>query len=124
MPAVEKSDLTPLLTPFLLSVPNADLADLRGRLARTRFPDQAPGAAWAYGTDLRFMQRLVDRWQSGFDWRAQEARLNRQPQFRVPVAGIDLHFIRVEGVGPAPLPLLLCHGWPGSVFEFLDIIPR
>ena len=112
----------PALTPF--SVLDTDIADLRGRLARTRFPDQARGEPWAYGTDTGFMRRLVEYWQSGFDWRAQEARLNALPQYRVPLAGIDLHYIRVEGVGPEPLPLLLSHGWPGSVFEFLDIIPR
>ena len=112
------------LTPFSLHVPDDDIADLRQRLAHTRFPDQAPGEAWAYGSDLQFVQRLVAHWQSDFDWRAQEARLNSLPQFRVPLPGVDLHFIRVEGVGPDPLPLILSHGWPGSVFEFLEVIPR
>lgn len=112
------------LTPFSYSVAEVEIADLRDRLGRTRFPDQAPGEAWTYGSDLAFMQRLVAHWRTDFDWRAQEARLNALPQFRVALADIDLHFIRVEGVGPAPLPLLLSHGWPGSVFEFLDLIPR
>jgi len=110
--------------PFSLHVSDADVADLRERLARTRFPDQAPGEPWAYGTDVAYLRGLVDYWRTGFDWRAEEAALNAFPQFRVPLHGIDLHYLHVPGVGPAPMPLLLLHGWPGSVFEFLDIIPR
>ena len=110
--------------PFTLSVPDAAIADLRQRLALTRFPDQAPDAPWAYGTDLAYMRELVAYWRDAFDWRAQEARLNAFPQFKVKLAGIDLHFLHVPGKGPNPLPLLLSHGWPGSVFEFLEIIPR
>jgi len=110
--------------PFTLAVPDADIADLKARLARTRFPDQAPGAPWAYGADLGYMRRLVEHWRDVFDWRQWEARLNAFPQFKAPIAGIDLHFLHVPGQGPAPKPLLLMHGWPGSVFEFVDIIPR
>ncbi|MGH8704225.1 MAG: epoxide hydrolase family protein, partial [Burkholderiales bacterium] len=109
--------------PFVLRVPDDAIADLAERLARTRFPDQAPGAPWAYGTDVGWLRRLVEHWRTRFDWRAQEARLNGFPQFRVPLAGIDLHFLHVPGAGPEPLPLLLSHGWPGSVFEFLEITP-
>lgn len=114
------------LTPeaFTLAVPDAAIADLRDRLARTRFPDQAPGEPWAYGTDLAWMRTLVAYWREHFDWRAQEARLNAFPNYKVPLHGIDLHFLHVPGQGPDPLPLLLLHGWPGSVFEFLDLIPR
>ena len=111
-------------TPFTLHVPDADLADLRERLARSRFPDQAPGEAWAYGTDVAYLRELAEYWRDGFDWRAEEAALNAFPQFRVPLDGIDLHYLQVPGVGPNPMPLLLLHGWPGSVFEFLEIIPR
>ena len=118
----------PVPTSFSLHVANELIADLRERLLRTRWPDQAPGEPWASGTDLAFMRKLVAHWASGFDWRAQEARLNAFPQYRVPLAGIDLHFIHVQGVtapdGPPPLPLLLSHGWPGSVFEFLQLIPQ
>jgi microsomal epoxide hydrolase len=110
--------------PFTLAVPEAAIVDLRERLARTRFPDQAPGPAWAYGSDVAYMQDLVAYWHDAFDWRAAEARLNAFPQYKVRLHDIDLHFLRVEGKGPAPCPLLLSHGWPGSVFEFLDIIPR
>ena len=110
--------------PFELHVPDADIADLGDRLARSRFPDSAPGEAWAYGTDVAYMRSLVDYWREHFDWRAEEAALNAFPQFRVPLDGIDLHYLHVEGKGPNPMPLLLLHGWPGSVFEFLEIIPR
>lgn len=111
-------------TPFTLHIPEGAITDLRERLARTRFPDQAPGAPWAYGADVEYLRGLVDHWRDGFDWRAQEARLNAFPQYTVPLHGIELHFLHVPGQGPAPLPLLLSHGWPGSVFEFLDLIPR
>ncbi|MEP7058684.1 MAG: epoxide hydrolase family protein [Caldimonas sp.] len=110
--------------PFHLHIPDAAIVDLHDRLARTRFPDQAPGEPWAYGTDVAYLRELVDHWRSRFDWRAAEARLNAFPQFKVPLHGIDLHYLHVEGNGPAPVPLLLSHGWPGSVFEFVDLIPR
>jgi pimeloyl-ACP methyl ester carboxylesterase len=109
---------------FALVVPDQAIADLRDRLARTRYPDQAPGAPWAYGTDVSYMQQLVEYWRTTFDWRAEEARLNAFPQYKVPLCGIDLHFLHVPGKGPASCPLLLLHGWPGSVFEFLELIPR
>jgi microsomal epoxide hydrolase len=110
--------------PYALAIADEPMADLRTRLARTRFPDQAPGEPWAYGTDLDYMKTLVAYWQNEFDWRAQEARLNAFPQFKVKLPEVDLHFLHVPGKGPSPQPLLLMHGWPGSVFEFLDIIPR
>ena len=110
--------------PFTLHVPDADIDDLKARLARTRFPDRTPGAPWAYGADLAYMRTLVEHWRTSFDWRKWEARLNAFPQFKVPLHGIDVHFLKVDGKGPDPKPLLLLHGWPGSVFEFLDLIPR
>ena len=111
-------------TAFVLRVPDADIDDLRERLGRTRFPDQAPGEPWAYGTDLDYMRGLIPYWRDRFDWRAQEALLNAFPQFKARVHGIDVHFLHVPGKGPDPKPLLLMHGWPGSVFEFVDLIPR
>ncbi len=87
-------------------------------------PDQAPEPPWTYGTDVDYLRGLLDYWRDGFDWRSQEAKLNAFPQFRVALHDIDLHFLQVPGEGPAPMPLLLSHGWPGSVFEFLDLIPR
>ena len=115
-------------TPFRLQVPEANLADLRERLARTRLPDAPPGDRWATGTDLGFMREAIAHWRDRFDWRAHEARLNAFPQYRVELDGIGLHFLHVPGVrapgAPEPMPLLLSHGWPGSVFEFLELIPR
>jgi pimeloyl-ACP methyl ester carboxylesterase len=110
--------------PFRLHVPDTATADLRERLSRTRFPDQAPGEPWAYGTNVDYLRELVEYWRSGFDWRAQEARLNALPQYKTALHDIDVHFLHVPGNGPNPCPLLLMHGWPGSVFEFLDLIPR
>lgn len=110
--------------PFTLQIAAAEIADLRERLARTRLPDQTPGESWAHGTDVAYLRELVDYWRESFDWRAQEARLNAFPQYQVSLAGIDVHFLHVPGRGPNPCPLLLSHGWPGSVFEFLDVIPR
>jgi pimeloyl-ACP methyl ester carboxylesterase len=110
--------------PFTLNIAEDAIADLRARLARTRFPDQAPGPAWAYGTDVAYLRELVEYWRTGFDWRAEEARLNAFPQYKIPLHGTDLHFLHVPGQGPNPFPLLLLHGWPGSVFEFMELIPR
>ena len=110
--------------PFTLRIPDDAIVDLRERLGRTRFADQAPGVPWAYGTDLVYMQELASYWRTEFDWRAQEALLNALPQYKAPLHGIDVHFLHVPGEGPAPCPLLLAHGWPGSVFEFLELIPR
>jgi microsomal epoxide hydrolase len=96
---------------------------LRERLTRVRWPDEPPGAPWPTGSSVAYMQDLVDYWRDRFDWRAQEAALNRFRQFKVPLGGIDLHFIHEQGSGPNPMPLLLTHGWPGSVVEFHKILP-
>jgi pimeloyl-ACP methyl ester carboxylesterase len=109
--------------PFTLYVSDEAIADLRARLERTRWPDEPPLEPWTTGTSVTYLQRLVEYWRSGFDWRAQEASLNRFRQFKVPLAEIDLHFIHEEGKGPAPMPLLLSHGWPGSIVEFGKLIP-
>ena len=108
---------------FRLSIPDTDLIELRQRLARTRWPDEPPLEPWSTGTSLAYLKGLLRYWQDGFDWRAAEAKLNAFPQFSVPVRGIDLHFIHAPGKRPDAMPLLLSHGWPGSVFEFLDLIP-
>jgi pimeloyl-ACP methyl ester carboxylesterase len=109
--------------PFEVRVSDEVLADLRERLDRVRWPDEVPGSGWSYGTDLSYMQELVAYWRQHYDWRAQEAEINRLPQYRVAVAGCDLHFVHVPGQGPEPLPLLLVHGWPGSFWEFHRILP-
>jgi microsomal epoxide hydrolase len=110
--------------PFVLDIPDGAIADLKTRLGLTRFPDAAPGEPWAFGSSVAYVRDLVAYWKDDFDWRAQEAALNAFPQFTVPLHDIDLHYLHVPGVGPNPYPLLLMHGWPGSVYEFLDIIPR
>lgn len=111
-------------TPFTLHVADEEIADLNARLHRSRFMERTPGDEWAYGSSVDYMRQIVDHWGSAFDWRAQEALLNSFLQFTVPLHDIDVHFLHVEGKGPDPTPLLLMHGWPGSVFEFLEIIPR
>lgn len=108
----------------MLAIADDAIADLKARLSRTRWPDQAPGAPWAYGTDVTYMRDLAEYWRTAFDWRAQEAALNAFPQFVLKLDGGRQHFLHVPGQGPNPTPLLLMHGWPGSVFEFVDIIPR
>ena len=113
----------PVPKPFRLHIPDDVLADLRSRLGRVRWPDEPPLPPWSTGTSVAYLQRLVAYWRDGFDWRAQEAKLNELRQFTVPLAGIDLHFIHEPGRGPAPMPLLLSHGWPGSVAEFHKLIP-
>jgi microsomal epoxide hydrolase len=110
--------------PFTIRVSDEVLADLRWRLDRVRWPDEVPEGAWRYGTDLAYMKELVAYWRDCYDWRVHEAHLNRLRQFTAPAGGIDLHFIHEEGVGPRPLPLLLSHGWPGSIWEFHALIPR
>lgn len=114
---------TNTLRPFQLSVPESVLEDLRQRLSRTRLPDEPPLEPWSTGTSVAYLRTLLDYWRDGFDWRAQEAKLNAFRQFTVPLAGIDLHFIYEEGKGPKPMPLLISHGWPGSVMEFHKLLP-
>src|SRR5438445_11915297 len=110
------------LEPFRIAVPDAVLADVRERRARTRFPDEIPGSGWTYGTNLAYLRELVAHWRERFDWRAAEARLNAFPQFRALVGGLGIHFIHVRGTGSTPLPLVVTHGSPGSVAAFVDII--
>ena len=110
-------------TPFTIQIPDATLADLRARLDRVRWPDAIPGAGWQYGTDLAYLRQLVEYWRTRYDWRVHKARLNAFQQFTVPLAEIDVQFIHQPGIGPSPLPLLLLHGWPGSVWEFYKLIP-
>lgn len=110
--------------PFEIHVDDAALEDLQDRLANTRWPDQIAESSWRYGTDIAYLRELVDYWQNDFDWRAQETRLNRLNHYKVPVQGLDLHTIHQRSTNPEAIPLLLVHGWPGSVAEFTDLIPR
>ena len=111
------------IQPFTIHVAQRTLDDLHERLARTRWPDEVQGADWDYGTNLAYLKTLVAYWHNQFDWRAQEAKLNQFAQFRADIDGFGIHFIHERGQGPKPLPIILTHGWPGSFFEMVKIIP-
>ena len=108
---------------FELKVSDAEILDLALRLKRTRYPDQTPGEKWQFGTDKHYLSNLIGYWSTEFDWRKQEDKLNSFSHFKTKIDDIDLHFIKADGQGESPIPLLLLHGWPGSVFEFLELIP-
>jgi pimeloyl-ACP methyl ester carboxylesterase len=110
------------IRPFRVEVSDADIADLHDRLARTRWPDQIPGSGWGYGTDRAYLQDLCEYWRTTFDWRAQEDRFNRWPNFLTEIDGQQIHFIHARSDNPDAIPLIMSHGWPGSVSEFLDVI--
>jgi len=107
---------------FRVDVPDPVLDDLRERLARTRWPDQIPGSGWGYGTDLAYLQDLCHYWRTTFDWRTQEQRFNRWPHFLTEIDGQQIHFIHARCDDPDALALIVTHGWPGSVAEFVDVI--
>jgi len=115
--------MAPIAQLFELHVGDSALGDLRDRLARVRFPDEAPVMPWSFGTSVDFMREFVAYWSERYDWRATEGALNALPQFKTSIDDIDVHFIHVDGRGPKPMPLLLSHGWPGSVLEFMKLIP-
>jgi epoxide hydrolase len=110
------------IRPFRIDVPQADLDDLHDRLARTRWPDELPGVGWSRGVPAGYLRELAEHWRTGYDWRKHEARLNQHPQFTTTIDGTTVHFLHVRSPEPAATPLLLLHGWPGSVVEFLDLI--
>jgi pimeloyl-ACP methyl ester carboxylesterase len=110
-------------TPFRLQVTDTAIQDLRERLARTRWPDEPPLEPWSTGSSVEYMKGLCEYWRSGFDWRAWEAKLNAFPQFKAPAGHVELHFIHARSKRPDAIPLLLLHGWPGSLFEFHKLIP-
>ncbi len=111
------------VTPFTLHVPQSDLDDLRVRLSRTRRPDRVDDGPWTWGTDPDYLAAALAYWRDGFDWRAQEARINAVPQYVAEVGGQRIHFLHVRGEGPRVVPLLLSHGWPGSFVEMLEVLP-
>jgi pimeloyl-ACP methyl ester carboxylesterase len=110
------------IRPFRIDIPQADLDDLRERLARTRWPDELPGVGWSRGVPLAYLQELAEYWCTAYDWRAWEARLNAFPQFTTTIDGATIHFLHVRSPEPRALPLILTHGWPGSIVEFLEVI--
>ncbi len=108
--------------PFRIEIPQADLDDLQERLADTRWPSELEGVGWSRGVPVDYLTGLAEYWRDGFDWRAQEARLNELPQFTTEIDGQTIHFLHVESPEPNATPLLLIHGWPGSFVEFIDLI--
>jgi pimeloyl-ACP methyl ester carboxylesterase len=110
------------ITPFRVEIPQADVDDLHERLDRVRWPDELPGVGWDLGIPLDRMRELTTYWRDKFDWRAQEAALNQYPQFTTEIDGQTIHFLHIRSSNPGALPLILTHGWPGSVLEFLDVI--
>ncbi|MCT2586826.1 epoxide hydrolase family protein [Actinophytocola gossypii] len=110
------------MRPFLVDIPQTDLDDLGQRLAATRWPDELTGVGWDRGVPPAYLRELADYWRTGFDWRAAESRINSFPQFVTEIDGATVHFIHQRSPEPDATPLILTHGWPGSVVEFLDVI--
>ncbi|MFF0370706.1 epoxide hydrolase family protein [Micromonospora sp. NPDC005087] len=110
------------MNPFRIDVPQRDLDDLQERLGRTRWPDELPGVGWAYGVPREYLKELVQYWRQDYDWRAAEARLNRWPQFTTTIDGANIHFAHLRSPEPDATPLLMTHGWPGSIVEFAEVV--
>jgi pimeloyl-ACP methyl ester carboxylesterase len=110
------------IEPFTVSVPDEAIADLRRRIARTRWAERETVDDWSQGTPLSALRELLDYWSGGYDWRRFETRLNGLGQFMTRIDGLDIHFIYVRSPHPDAVPLILTHGWPGSVAEFIDVI--
>ena len=110
------------ITPFRIAIPDRDLDDLRERLRRTRWPEREPVDDWSQGIPLEYLKDLCRYWLEEYDWRASEARLNTFPQFRTELEGLGIHFLHVRSHEPDALPLIITHGWPGSIVEFHKVI--
>ncbi|WP_433247702.1 epoxide hydrolase family protein [Streptosporangium sp. CA-135522] len=110
------------IKPFHIAIPDADLDDLRERLARTRWSGEIPGQGWTRGVPVDYLKGLADYWANDYDWRKAEARLNEFPQFTTEIDGQDIHFAHVRSANPDATPLLLLHDWPGSFVQFVDVI--
>ncbi len=113
--------------PFSVQIAQTTINDIMRKVAAFSMPDApvgGPGGAWAYGADAGFMKTLIEYWLHGYDWRAAETGLNRWPQFKAKIGDLDIHFIHEKGSNPAPRPLILSHGWPGSYFEFIHVVEK
>lgn len=110
------------IKPFKADIPDSVLEDLRRRLAETKWPDQLPGTTWEYGADIGKVRELAAYWQKDYDWRSQEARINRFEQFTTEIDGQTIHFIHERSQRANAIPLMLIHGWPGSILEFSALI--
>src|SRR6185503_7862841 len=110
------------IRPFKIAVPKTELKDLQDRLKRTRWPAEIPGQGWKRGMPLEYTQRLAEYWRTKFDWREQETKINKYPQFVTEIDGQPIHFLHIRSAEPNAIPLLLCHGYPSSFVEFLPLI--
>ncbi|MCX5599468.1 epoxide hydrolase [Streptomyces phaeochromogenes] len=110
------------IRPFVLGIPQSDLDDLNARLDLTRWPDELPGVGWEYGVPRDYLKELVRYWRHTYDWRAAETRLNEWPQFTTTIDGANVHFAHIRSPEPDATPLIITHGWPGSIVEFLDVV--
>ncbi|MFJ8140899.1 epoxide hydrolase family protein [Streptomyces sp. NPDC096013] len=111
-----------LVRPFTVSIPQSEIDDLKRRLATTRWPDPETVDDWSQGVRVENARALVEYWERGYDWRRLESELNRFPQFLTEIDGLDIHFIHVRSKNPNAMPLILTHGWPGSILDFLKLI--
>lgn len=107
---------------FTIRIEDAALEDLKSRLERTRLPGQIPGSGWDYGSDTAYMEELLEYWRTDYDWRAHEKLLNQLPHFKAGIDGIDMHFVHVRSRESNAMPLVITHGWPGSFYEFMEVI--
>ena len=110
------------IKPFTIDIPQAELDDLRDRLARTRWTEELPDVGWSRGVPVAYLKGLAEYWRAAYDWRAYEQELNKYPQFTTAIDGQNIHFMHVRSPEPDALPLILTHGWPGSIVEFLRVI--
>jgi microsomal epoxide hydrolase len=121
-PTADREPTAATIRPFKMRVPDQVLIDLRHRLAETKWPDQLPGTTWEYGADIKKVRELAEYWQNGYDWHVQEAKINRFDQFTTEIDGQQIYFIHQRSRRPDSIPLMLIHGWPGSILEFLALI--
>jgi pimeloyl-ACP methyl ester carboxylesterase len=110
------------MQPFRIDVPQSELDDLHDRLERTRWPDELPDVGWSYGVGKAYLAELIDYWRTGYDWRLHEERLNNVPQFTTEIDGQNIHFLHIRSPDSDATPLLVSHGWPSTVYDFLDIL--
>lgn len=110
--------------PFRIEVPDAEIADLKNRLANTRWPGDFANDDWRYGTKESWLKELVDYWQNKYDWRTVESEMNSYPQFKVEIDGVPIHYMYVKGKGPNPAPIILTHGWPWTFWDWRPVVDR
>ena len=110
------------MRPFRIDIPQSQLDDLNQRLAATRWPDEMPGVGWSRGVPLAYIKELAEYWRTAYDWRGAERHLNNFPQFLTSIDGVQVHFLHVRSSHADAMPLILTHGWPSSIVEFIDVI--